>query len=297
MRFDYFEPSTLEEARELLRRGNGDYKALAGGTDIIIQLRRGMRSYRGLVNVKRLPGIGTWALEKGKGLRIGAAALMRELEMSPAVAERFPSLTDALKVVGCLQLRNIATVGGNLCNASPSADTAPPLMVLGATATFVNNGSAQQSLPVEGFFTGPGSTVLGLDGLLLQVEVPEPREASGDCFQRLTPRGAMDIAVVSAASRVDLDPAGRKVKDVAIALGAVAPTPIRAPRAENLLRGNAPTPELLAEAGNVAQGECCPIDDIRGTAAYRKAMVAVMVKRTLEIAIERARAKTGRERG
>jgi len=282
MGLEYFEPSSVEEVREILRGGHGRYKVLAGGTDVILQLRRRVRSYKGLVNIKRLPGIGAWSAEPFKGCHMGAATLLRDLEISSAVAERFPSLVDALKVIGSTQLRNIATIGGNLCNASPAADTAPSLIVLGATATFLNNGSATQTLPVEEFFTGPGQSVLSLDGLLLSVDVPEPQEMTGNAFERFTPRGAMDIAIVSAASQVTLDPSSGRVKDVAIALGAVAPTPLRARKAENVLRGHEPSVELLEEAGQMAKEECAPIDDIRGTALYRRSMIAVLVRRTLE---------------
>lgn len=289
MRFDYFEPSTMEETRETLRRGKGQYRVLAGGTDVILQLRRRVKQYTGLVNIKRLPNIGAWSAEPGNGLHMGAATLMRELETSGAVAETFPSLLDALRLIGSIQLRNIATIGGNLCNASPAADTAPALIVLGATATFLDNGSNPRTVPVERFFSEPGKSVLGPEGLLLRVDVPEPRGMTGDSFERLTPRSAMDIAIVSAASRVTLDRNSGRIEDVAIALGAVAPTPLRALKAEEVLRGHEPTPELLAKAAQIAMGECSPIDDIRGTAAYRKAMVSVLVRRTLERAIERAR--------
>ncbi|MGH7773669.1 MAG: FAD binding domain-containing protein [Candidatus Binatia bacterium] len=293
MRFEYFEPSSLEEAREVLRSGHGHYKVLAGGTDIILQLRRRVKQYRGLVNIKRLPDISNWSAEPGEGLRIGAATLMRELETSPQIIQRFPALVDSLKVLGSIQLRNIATVGGNLCNASPAADSASPLIVLGAKALYVNDGSAPQTIPVEKFFVGPGSSILGPDGLLLRVDVPQPQGLTGNSFERLTPRGAMDIAIASAASRVTLDSLSRKVIDVGIALGAVAPTPVRAPRAEDVLRGHEPTPEMIAKAGTVAMEECRPIDDIRGSAAYRRAMIGVLVRRTLERSVERAKGTTG----
>lgn len=270
-------------------RGNGGYRVLAGGTDVLLQIRRRVKSYRGLVNIKRIPGMSAWSVDAGQGLRLGAAAPMRELEKASQVIRRFPALFDALKVIGSIQLRNIATIGGNLCNASPSADTAPPLIVSRAIATFVDNGSDPTTIPVERFFSGPGRSILGAAGLLLGIEVPVPQAMTGDSFDRLTPRGAMDIAIVSAASRVTLDRSTGSIVDAVIALGAVAPTPVRATEAEKLLRGHNPTPELLREAGHIATGECCPIDDIRGTAAYRRAMVAVFVRRTLERAIDRAR--------
>lgn len=294
MVFEFFEPSSVEEARETLRGGHGRYKILAGGTDVILQLRRRVRSYKGLVNIKRLPGIGAWSAEPFKGVHMGAATLLRDLEISSAVTQRFPSLVDSLKVIGSTQLRNIATIGGNLCNASPAADTAPSLIVLGATATFINNGSATQTLPVEKFFTGPGQSVLSLDGLLLSVDMPESQGMTGSAFERFTPRGAMDIAIASAASQVTLDPSSGQVKDVTIALGAVAPTPLRARKAEDVLRGHEPSAEMLEKAGLIAKEECNPIDDIRGTALYRRAMIAVLVRRTLERSIERAKRREHR---
>ena len=297
MRFGYFEPASIEEAVDILRRGNGSYRALAGGTDVLIHLRRRVKRYEALVNIKRLPGIAAWTAEPGRGLRIGAATTFRELEVSPTVIERFPALVEAIKVLGSLQLRNTATIGGNLCNASPSADSAPALMVAGATATFVDNGDGTRTIPLEQFFVGPGISVLGSEGLLLRVDVPEPEGLTGSCFERFTPRSAMDIAIASSASRVTLDRSSGRVQDAAIALGAVAPTPVRAPRAEEALIGHEPTPELLAEASTLAMDECRPIDDIRGSAAYRRAMVGVLVRRTLEIAVERARRQTGNRRG
>lgn len=289
MRFNYFEPTSVQEAVDVLGRGNGKYKALAGGTDLIIALRRRVANYEALVSIKGLPDITSWSVEPGKGLRIGAATPFRQLETSPAVIERFPALVEAIRVVGSIQLRNTATIGGNLCNASPSADSVPPLMVVGATATIVEDGSSTYTIPVAQFFAGPGHSVLGPAGLLLWLDVPEPRRMTGTCFERLTPRNALDIAIASVASQVTLDQSSGKVEDVAIALGAVAPTPVRALKAEEILRDHEPTPELLAKAGKIAKEECTPIDDIRGTAFYRRAMVEILVRRTLERAVDRAR--------
>lgn len=290
MRFDYFEPTSLEEASGLLREGKGARKALAGGTDVVIQLRRRVVRTDGLVNLKRIPELSGWTCEPGRGLRLGACTPMRDLETSAAVGDRFPSIREALQVVGSLQLRNLASVGGNLCNASPSADTAPPLMALGAMASLWTEGSRRETVSVENFFEGPGASVLGPGGLLLAVEVPEPEPFAGDAFERFTPRSAMDIAIASAAAAVTLDAAGQRVRAVRIALGAVAPTPIRAFRAEDLVREKEPNPKLLEWAGAAAMEECRPIDDIRGTAAYRKELIRILVQRVLRQAVERARA-------
>ncbi|MDE0028782.1 MAG: xanthine dehydrogenase family protein subunit M [Deltaproteobacteria bacterium] len=295
MRFDYFEPTSLDEAGALLREGGGARKPLAGGTDIVIQLRRRAAQCQGLVNLKRIPGLADWCCARDGGLHIGACTPMRDLETAAAVAGGYPSLFEAIRVVGSLQLRNIASVGGNLCNASPSADTAPPLMVLDAMASYRTDDGAEQSVPVEDFFAGPGASVLGNAGLLLSVDVPEPAPHSGDAFERFTPRSAMDIAIASAAAAVTLDTDGQRVEAVRIALGAVAPTPIRAVRAEELVREKEPTPELLQQAGNAAMEECNPIDDIRGTAAYRKELVRILVGRVLRRAVERARGDGGTE--
>ena len=290
MRFDYFEPTSLDEASGLLREGKGARKALAGGTDVVIQLRRRVVRADGLVNLKRIPELSGWSCEPGRGLRLGACTPMRDLETAPAVEARFPSVREALQVVGSLQLRNLASVGGNLCNASPSADTAPPLMALGAMASVRTEGSRLETVSVEHFFEGPGASVLGTGGLLLAVEVPEPEPLAGDAFERFTPRSAMDIAIASAAASVTLDAAGQRVRAVRIALGAVAPTPIRALRAEDLVREKEPNPKLLEWAGAAAMEDCRPIDDIRGTAAYRKELIRILVQRVLRQAVERARA-------
>ncbi len=295
MRFDYFEPATLEEAGELLREGKGARKPLAGGTDIIIQLRRRVVRTQGLVNLKRIPELWGWAREPGEGLRLGACTPMRDLETAAAVGERFPSITEALRVVGSLQLRNIASVGGNLCNASPSADTAPPLVALGATASVRTPESRLETVPVENFFEGPGASVLGTGGLLLAVEVPEPAPCTGDAFERFTPRSAMDIAIASAAAAVTLDAAGERVAAARIALGAVAPTPVRALRAEEFVLEKELTPDVVARAGRAAMDECQPIDDIRGSAAYRRELVGILVRRVLRQAMERARARSETE--
>lgn len=289
MRFDYFEPASLDEASAVLREGKGARRPLAGGTDIVIQLRRRVVRPQGLVNLKRIPELSGWSCEPGGGLRLGACTPMRELETSAAVGERFPSIREALQVVGSLQLRNLASVGGNLCNASPSADTAPPLMALGAVASLRTQEARRETVPVEEFFAGPGASVLGDAGLLLAVEVPAPPPRSGDAFERFTPRSAMDIAVASAAASVTLDAAGERVEAVRIALGAVAPTPMRAPRAEEMVQHKEPTPKVLERAGAAAMEECRPIDDIRGSAAYRKELVRILVQRVLLRAVERAR--------
>ena len=269
----YYEPASIDEALDILRRGNG--KPFAGGTDVFINLRRRTVTYKGLVNLKRLPGIADWSTKPGEGLHIGAATPFRDLESSPSVTQRYSALAESIRVIGSVQLRNMATIGGNLCNASPAADSAPALIVSKATVTFTGNGEGTRSCLVEQFFSGPGRSILDPDELLLSLEIPEPESDSGDCFQRFTPRGALDRS------------SGRVQE--AIALGAVAPTPVRAGKAEDALVGHEPTPDLMAQAAKIAREECNPISDIRGSASYRQALIEVLVRRTLEQAVERAR--------
>ena len=244
------------------------------------------------MNLKRIPELSGWTCEPGGGLRLGACTPMRDLETSAAVGERFPSIVEALRVVGSLQLRNIASVGGNLCNASPSADTAPPLMVLGAAASLRTPEARRETVPVEGFFEGPGASVLGTGGLLLAVGGAGAGAALGRRLRAVHAalrHGHRPSPVAAAA--VTLDAAGGRIEAVRIALGAVAPTPVRVSKAEELVLGKEPAPKLLEWAGAAAMEECRPIDDIRGSAAYRKELIRILVQRVLRQAVERARAQ------
>ena len=288
MRFSYYEPASVDEAIATLRGPHGTFKVLAGGTDVLINLRRRAVAYDGLVNIKRIPEMTQWQAFHGGGLRIGAAVPFGELEASFEVVNRYPALVEAMRVIGSLQLRNMATIGGNLCNASPAADSAPALLAARATATYVDGSDGPTTIPVEQVFLGPGRSVVGTTGLLLGVDMPEPAPMSGACFQRFTPRDAMDIGIAAACSQVTLEPGSGRIGDVAIALGAVAPTPMRATKAEESLGGREATPELLAQAGVLAASECSPIDDIRGSASYRRSLVEILVRRTLETAVARA---------
>ena len=258
MRFSYYEPTSVDEATAILSGPHGTFKALAGGTDVLINLRRRAVAYDGLVNVKRIPGLAEWSATPGQGLRVGAAVPFGDLEASPEVVSRYRALVEAIKVIGSLQLRNMATIGGNLCNASPAADSAPALLAGHATVTYTNGGHGPATIPVEQLFVGPGRSIVGASGLLLGVDIPEPAPMTGSCFQRFTPRDAMDIAIASASSQVTLEPGTGRIDDVAIALGAVAPTPMRAGRAEDALLGREPTPELLAQAGTLAARRVFP---------------------------------------
>jgi len=293
VRFDYYEPATLDEAYGILGRDGDGAAPLAGGTDLLLQIRRRQRAYRSVVNLKRI-GLNGVGFDPEQGLRFGALTTFRALETSPVVREHYPSLAEAAEVVAGVQVRNLATVGGNLGNGSPSADSVPPLVALGAMAT-VGGPRGTRTLPVEACFAGPGTTVLAEDELFTALQVPSPAPRSGNAYQRFTPRSAMDIAVVSVGAYVALDESGR-CTTCRIALGAVSPVPLRATRAEEVLLGEQPSEALFREAGRLASEAARPITDIRGGADYRRTLTGVLVQRMVSLAVQRAR-RNGRSTG
>lgn len=286
MSFTVYEPASLGEALSLLTAEGDASAALAGGTDLLLRIRRGVRSYRSVINLKRLGGLGDLAWDGATGLSCGALTTFRRLETDAFVRRHCPALAEAAKVVAGVQLRNLATIGGNLGNASPSADSVPPLVALDATVD-VESASGVRRVPVEAALIGPGQTVLGPGELFTTIRVPVPALRSGNAFARFSPRSAMDIGIVSAAASVTLDADGRCV-DCRIALGAVSPVPLRARLAEDALRNARLTPALLAHAGDLAAAATRPISDIRGTAAYRRAIVRVLTARVVSEAATRA---------
>lgn len=252
---------------------------MAGGTDLLVQLKEGRRSVGVVVDVKGIPEL-TRLEADAQGVHIGAAVPCFDIAQSPLVAEAYPALAYACGLVGSVQIQNRASVGGNICNAAPSADTAPPLIVYGAQAVIAGPGGRRQ-VPLEEFFTGPGSTVLGPGELLVELLLPPPPPRSAASYMRFTPREEMDIAVVGVASLVALEPNSPVVKTARIALGAVAPTPLRAREAESLLEG-APLDEgRIRQAARQAVQSARPISDVRASADYRRTLVEVLTRRTL----------------
>jgi carbon-monoxide dehydrogenase medium subunit len=289
-RFDYLAPESLEEALAILReRGNG-CKLLAGGTDLVVQMKEAGLHPSYVVSLRRLRELRGIAFDERQGLRIGAMTTMAEVEQHPGLQRRYAVLVDGARILGSVQTRNMATLGGNVCNAAPSADTAPPLLVLGARADIAGPGGRRQ-VPLEQFFTGPGQTVLGRDEILAGLLIPTPASRTGACYERHTPRAEMDIAVVGEAALVTLEPGGDLIREARIALGAVAPTPVRAPEAEASLAGQPPSEEAFQRAAELAAGAARPISDVRASAAFRRHLVQVMTARCLRRAVERARSE------
>lgn len=286
MSFAVYEPTTLTEALSLLAREGDAGAALAGGTDLLLRMRRRVRRYRAVINIKFIPGLAERRWDDDAGLTFGALTTFRQLETDPQVAGRYPALVEASRVVAGVQLRNLATIGGNLGNASPSADSVPPLVALGALVE-IASAAGSRGVPVEASLIGPGRTILGPGEVFATIRIPPPLPRSGNAFERLGPRSAMDIGVVSAAAAVAFDSSGH-CNDCRIALGAVSPAPLRAHAAETILRGERLTPALLNRAGELASEAAQPISDVRGTAEYRRAMVAVLVRRVVGRAASRA---------
>ena len=285
--FAYHAPRSLAEAVQILSREGEGGKVLAGGTDLLIQIKERGAVPRYVVSLRDVPEVRQVTYDATSGLRIGAGARLSEVAAHPAVQERYPILVQGASLVGSLQIQNLGTVVGNLCNAAPSADCAPPLVALGASVRIAGPGG-ERTVPLEEFFSGPGRTVLAPEELVVEVLVPPPGARSGGAYERFTPRQEMDIAVVGVGSVVSLGE-GDRCREVRICLGAVAPTPERARDAERLLEGQELTPELVAEAGAAAAAQARPITDQRGSATYRTRLVEVLTRRTLMAAWQDAR--------
>ena len=271
-RFQYFEPRSLSEASSLLAAGG---QVLAGGTDLLVELKEQLRRADRVVNIKKIPGIGGLSYEARGGLRIGALVTAREVEIAPFVLEHYASLAQAARELGSIQVRNRATIVGNICRASPSADTLPPLIADGAIIRLHGPGGTREVL-LENFFTGPGKTVLRADELVTELVVPAPPPRTGKVYIKHGRRKAMELATVGVAVTLTRD-AG-----VRIVLGAVAPTPIRARAAEEILRRD---PKALDQAAAAAMAEARPISNVRASAGYRREMVRVLTRRAIEQAL------------
>jgi CO/xanthine dehydrogenase FAD-binding subunit len=280
-------PTALVEALEILAR-DPVARPIAGGTDLVVAARQGRAPLpESIVAIDRIADLDRQA-EDGGTLVLGALTTHAWLAESAAVRKRWTAVADASSIVGSPATRGTGTIGGNLMNASPAAETTAPLVVLDATITLQAAGDRPRVVAVAELATGPGRTVARAGELLTSVTLPAPAAGSGSAYIRLEYRRAMEIAVVGAAALVTLDGDGR-IAAARVALTAVAPTIIRAPEAESVLVGAAPEPAMYRAAGDAAAASARPIDDVRASAAYRRAMLAVVVARTVAAAVARAR--------
>lgn len=277
--FEYLEPLNLKETLEILSSEKGtETRILAGGTDLIVRLKRNQWKPKRVVNIKRLPELKGVSLTDTT-LSIGALVTLSDVMRSKEIGEDFPVLARTCALMASPQIRNIATFGGNICNSSPAADLAPPLLCLDAEIVAVSR-RGERTIPISSFFTGPGKNALNPDELLREIRIPRRYAFYSSTFQKLEGRKALDISIVAVAISAKRE--GYKLSDVRIGLGAVAPTPVRTASAEKILNGKAATKELIAEAATDAYRDATPIDDVRSTALYRKEMVRILVRRGLE---------------
>ncbi len=282
--FDYAAPTTLAETAELMS-STGTVRALAGGTDLIDQLKTNRRNADLVVDLKRVPELQRLDADSD-GLHIGAAVCCSDVHHNPLVNEKYQGLADSTGLIGSVQIQNRAAVGGNVCNAAPSADTTPNLLTHEAVAVIAGpNGT--RNVELADFFVGPGQTVLQAGEFLQELILPTPPENSASAYLRFIPRNEMDIAVAGVSSFLHLDPATRTVQKARVALASVAPTPVRARAAEAVLEGQLISADLISQAGAAAVESATPITDVRGSAEYRRELVNVLTRRTLNICLER----------
>jgi carbon-monoxide dehydrogenase medium subunit len=275
--FDYFAPKTLEEALDLYGQFGDGARLYAGGTELVNQMRAGIVKPRQLIDLKQIPGLDTIHLTP-TGLKLGALTKIHDIEFSEVIQKAFPAISHAAGSLGSVQVRNKATIGGNICRCSPSADNIPPLLALDATLKIVEKG-CEKTVHLPEFLLGPGKTILKPGQIMTEIFVPNLPAYSACTYLKLSPRKQMDLAIAGVAVMLTTDKTMTKCVNVRIGMGAVGPVPMRAPKTEAILNGNQISDELIAKAADEASTECKPMNDVRATEWYRRKMVAVLVKR------------------
>jgi carbon-monoxide dehydrogenase medium subunit len=286
--FDYVAPSSVQEAVAVLAKHGAAARVLAGGTDIIIQAREGRRDVAVMVDVKGIAEATQLTHKSDGSLRIGAATSCARIYNDDGVKQRFAALVDSASLIGGIQIQSRASLGGNLCNSGPAGDSIPTLIALGATCEITGPGGSR-TVKVEDFCTAPGRNVLQNGEMLVSLLFPAPSGKSGAAFERFIPRNEMDIAVANAAASVTLSADGNTFESARVAIGAVAPTPLYVAAAGAALAGQPVNEATIAKACEAAQAAATPITDMRGTVDQRKHLVGVLVKRTINKAVQRAR--------
>jgi len=287
--FQFVAPKTLREALSCLSLHGDNSRILAGGTDLLVQMRGKRYQPEYVIDVKQIPELNELSYGNRKGLVIGASVPCFRLYNDPNIVESYPGIIDSASIIGGIQIQGRATLGGNLCNSSPSADTTPALIAYSAVCN-IKGPNGKRTVPVEEFCLSPGKNALQLGEILVSIQIPPNKKNQGGHYQRFIPRNEMDIAVVGVGTWVELANRGREFRDVRVALGAVGPKPIFVRNARDLLVGKLVADEttvstLVASARNQAS----PISDMRGPAEYRRHLVGVLVKRTLAGAVARAK--------
>ncbi len=285
--FTYAAPTSIGETITMLQQNGEQARVLAGGTDLLVQLKENRRQAALVIDVKRIPELNTLSYSARDGLRIGAAVSCQRICAEPTIRQAYPGLIDAVSLIGGVQIQGRASLGGNLGNASPAADSIPALIVPHAVCE-VEGPAGQRDIPAEAFCIGPGRNALQPGELLVSIRMPPPPPHFGAAYLRFIPRNEMDIAVTGAGVSVVLNETGDTILSVRVALGAVAPTPLLVKEASMTLAGQPVTPDVIEQAARIAQRAAQPITDMRGTAAQRRHLAYVLTRRALEQAIARA---------
>jgi carbon-monoxide dehydrogenase medium subunit len=281
MRFEYLEPESIEEALTMLNRYQGKSKIIAGGTDLMLQMRNKAIKPEYVVDITGIPGLDYITFDKQQGLRLGALTTIRALETSVELQRKYPIISQAASQLGSVAIRNVATVGGNLCNALPSAEASQALVALSAHVRVVSP-SGERTVDLEDFFTGVGKTLLQPDEVLLEILVPEPAPHTSGIYIKHSPRGPIDLAIVNITVLMTMEPDQKVCRDAKIVLGAVFPTPLRARKAESVLKGKRVDGALIDRAAQVASDEAHPRHgSIRGSFEYKKEMVRILTGRAI----------------
>lgn len=287
-KFDYFAPGTLEEALSLLVEQGEDARVLAGGTDVMVKMSHGLLKPTAIVALQAIEGLDEIRFDATEGLTIGATARLAGVASHPDILTHYPAVAHSVQVMANVEVRNMGTVAGNLCNAAPSADTAPPLIAMDAEVTLASL-QGERRMPLDEFFRGPGLTAMEPGEIMTSIDVPLPSQGSGASYKRISGRCGVDIAAVGVGAMAVFD--GGPCNEARIVLGAVAPVPMRATKTEALMQGKEWTKELIEQGSGEAAEEAKPISDVRASAEWRKRMVAVLTRRALEEARERAQTR------
>ncbi|MEK7228992.1 MAG: xanthine dehydrogenase family protein subunit M [Candidatus Binatota bacterium] len=288
MKFELLQPRSLQEALEMKKNYGDKARVLAGGTDLLVLLKDQKLTAEAVMSLAGVRDLNFIRYEDGRGATLGALATHGGVATSPIIQQKFPDLAEACSQVGAVQIQNLGTVGGNLCNASPAADVAPPLLLVDAVLTLAST-RGERRVSIHDFFQGPRRTVLQADEILKEIFVPEIPGRRGATYLKLGRRKAMEIAIVGIGVAIHLNGSDQVVSECRIAMGSVAPTPVRARRGEEILRNQEVRDELIEEVAVVAAEEASPISDVRASREYRLDMIRVLCRRAARVALARAR--------
>lgn len=278
-KFTYLAAGSLEEACDLLEKYQGKIRIKAGGTDLMVRLAQRALKPEYILGIRNIPELAAISFNPGEGLRLGAMALLADIANSPIVLEHYPMIARAAKSTATVQIRNMGTVMGNICNASPSADNSPTLVAMNASIVVVSK-TGERQIPIDEFFLGPGRNALKPTEIAKEILVPTPLPRSGVSYQKISPRSKVDIAAVNVGAMVVVDEQDI-CRQARICLGAVGPVPLRAAAAEEFLQGKVITDKVAEQAGALAGSDASPISDVRASKEYRRLMVIILTKRAL----------------